>query len=51
VSVQHVYSKTGTFAAVLTVTDNKGAEATASAQVVVTANPAASGSGTLHYAA
>ena len=40
VRVTHAYSKIGTYAAVLTVTDNKGAKATASASVVVAQNPA-----------
>jgi PKD repeat protein len=40
VKVTHIYGKIGTYAAVLTVTDNKGAKATASTQIMVTANPA-----------
>ncbi len=40
VRVTHAYSKIGTYAAVLTITDNKGAKATASTQIVVTGNPA-----------
>jgi len=38
--LQHIYSKIGSYTAVLTVTDDDGAKTTASTQVVVTGNPA-----------